>query len=206
MAAVNHRRRAHGSRSARGTLMHEHLMIRSPGVAENWPELYDHRAAVETTAARLRQLTDRGIQTVVDLTTPDCGRDAKFYADLQAEVEINIIACTGLCWTVPVYWWFSTVEEMAAVFVRDIDEGIQNTPIKPGILKVATDALVPQPPTMPDHAAWLWPEEASSNSRCVASNRVVSDELLTQGMRSRHNRLGNLAPVPDETMVEYRHG
>jgi phosphotriesterase-related protein len=40
------------------TLMHEHIVTRSPGVHENWPHLFA-----------------RGIRTVVDLTTVDLGRD-----------------------------------------------------------------------------------------------------------------------------------
>ena len=57
------------------TLMHEHVVTRSPGVQENWPHLWDRDAILALAERKLADLYDRGIRTIVDLTTVDLGRD-----------------------------------------------------------------------------------------------------------------------------------
>lgn len=126
-------------------LMHEHLMIKSPGVAEHWPDLYDHDAAIATATRKVRALEAHGIDTIVDLTTPDMGREADLFQAVQAETRINLICCTGMYWLVPIYWWLRSVDELAEVLIRDITEGIQGTSVKAGILKVASDRACPVP-------------------------------------------------------------
>jgi len=132
------------------TLMHEHLVVTSPGIAENWPSLHDHEAAIRTTTAKLRDLASRGIRTVVDVTTPDLGRDVRVYTDLEAEIDVHIIASTGVTWMVPLYWWFRSADKLAAAFVEDVTRGIQGSSIKAAILKIASDDLLPDPPGSPD--------------------------------------------------------
>lgn len=57
------------------TLMHEHIVTRSPGVHENWPHLFDRAAILASAERKLTDLYRRGIRTIVDLTTVDLGRD-----------------------------------------------------------------------------------------------------------------------------------
>lgn len=42
-------------------------------------------------------------------------------------------------WIVPRYWWNRDSDTLAALFVRDITEGIQGTSVKAGIIKLASD-------------------------------------------------------------------
>jgi TldD protein len=51
------------------TLMHEHIVTRSPGVHENWPHLFDRDAILSIADRKMADLHDRGIRTIVDLTT-----------------------------------------------------------------------------------------------------------------------------------------
>ena len=132
------------------TLMHEHLVVTTPGIAENWPDLHDHEAAIRTTKGKLRDMASRGIRTLVDFTTPDLGRDVRVYVDLQDGPDVNIIVCTGVTWMVPLYWWFQSADELAAAFVGDIVRGIQGSSIKAGIIKIASDDQMPGPPGSPD--------------------------------------------------------
>ena len=57
------------------TLMHEHIVTRSPGVHENWPHLFDRDAILSIADRKMADLYRRGIRTIVDLTTVDLGRD-----------------------------------------------------------------------------------------------------------------------------------
>ncbi len=127
------------------TLMHEHLLLKSPGIAENWPHLFDEEAAWKAAVRSLEQMEERGVGTLVDVTTADLGRDVQFMRRLQDVTAINIVCCTGIHFLPPLYWWMQTPEEMAAVFIKDIDEGVQGTEIRAAIIKVASDQYGPDP-------------------------------------------------------------
>src|SRR3989442_9215266 len=59
------------------TLMHEHIVTRSPGVHENWPHLFDRDAVLALAERKMADLGSRGIRTIVDLTTVDLGREKR---------------------------------------------------------------------------------------------------------------------------------
>ena len=87
----------------------------------------------------LREAKNGGIDTVVDATTLDLGRDVTILAKASRLTGINIIACTG--------WWLektrfiysASVANLSRAFVREIRDGIADTGIKAGILKGASD-------------------------------------------------------------------
>jgi len=150
MATVNTIRGPLDTAELGPTLMHEHLVLKSPGIAENWPERYDHEAAIQQTKDKLGRLAERGIRTLVDVTPPDIGRDVRVFEKVQAVSEVNIIACTGVYSVPPLYWWFHSPDELADAFINDIRDGIQGTNIRAAILKVASDQqLFPDPPGVP---------------------------------------------------------
>ena len=78
------------------TLMHEHIAIRTPGIAENWPELFDSDACLAEARDRLTTAQSAGVATMVDLTTADLGRDIPFLKKVAALSNINLIICTGI--------------------------------------------------------------------------------------------------------------
>jgi phosphotriesterase-related protein len=130
------------------TLMHEHIFVLSPEIekpAEEWDELSQQDRAV----AKLRELKQRGIDTLVDLTVIGLGRYIPRVAAIAAQVpEINVVVATGVYTynDVPMYFHFrgpGTVlggdEPMVDLFVREIEHGIADTGVRAGILKCATD-------------------------------------------------------------------
>ena len=121
------------------TLMHEHVAVRSPGVVENFPSVWDREAEIEKATAKLRDVAARGVKTIVDCTTPDLGRDVQFVAEVARRSGVQIIACTGMYYDVPRYFHSRSVDAMAELFVREIREGIAGSGIKAGIIKCATD-------------------------------------------------------------------
>jgi phosphotriesterase-related protein len=121
------------------TLMHEHVAIRTPGIGENWPELWDEDYWTGVAEQKLNSLSSRGIGTIVDLTTADMGRDLHYLRRVAALTTINVVLATGIYWIVPRYWWNREIDSLVRVFVKDITEGIQDSDIKAGIIKLATD-------------------------------------------------------------------
>ena len=121
------------------TLIHEHIAIRTPGIAENWPDLWDEAACVAGAQDKLGQLWERGVRTVVDLSTADLGRDMDYLQKVAAVTDINVVLCTGIYWIRSNFWRNRPQELLTEVFVREIEEGIAGTGIKAGIIKLASD-------------------------------------------------------------------
>ncbi|HEU4758829.1 MAG TPA: phosphotriesterase-related protein [Dehalococcoidia bacterium] len=122
------------------TLMHEHIMVQSPGVKENFP-IMDRRAEIESAVQKLKDVMARGVQTLVDLTPADW-RDMPFVKEVVAGSGMQVIVATGIYWEVPHYFrtlGARTVDHIAGLFVRDIQEGIMDNGVRAGIIKCASD-------------------------------------------------------------------
>ena len=121
------------------TLMHEHVVTRSPGVQENWPHLWDREGIVALAERKLAELHGRGIRTIVDLTTVDLGRDIDLIAAVARRSRVHIVVATGVWWMPQRYFSSHGVDEVAALFIRDITQGIGTSGVKAAIIKCATD-------------------------------------------------------------------
>jgi len=120
------------------TLMHEHVMVAAAGVYRDYPELLGPDR-MERVVQRLGAAKQGGIDTIVDATTLDLGRDVELLAETSRRTGIQIIACTGWWLDVPRFFAGVSPAQLAQVFVREIEEGIGGTGIKAGILKSASD-------------------------------------------------------------------
>ncbi|HEV8616145.1 MAG TPA: phosphotriesterase-related protein, partial [Methylomirabilota bacterium] len=120
-------------------LMHEHVVTRSPGVQENWPHLWDRDAIVAIAERKLADLYTRGIRTLVDLTTVDLGRDIDLIAAVARRSRVHVIVATGVWWMPQRYFSAHGVDDVAALFIRDITQGIAASSVKAAIIKCATD-------------------------------------------------------------------
>jgi phosphotriesterase-related protein len=121
------------------TLMHEHVVTRSPGVQENWPHLWDRNSILDLAEHKLADLYRRGIRSLVDLTTVDLGRDIDLIAAVARRSQVHIIVATGVWWMPQRYFSAHGVDAVAELFIRDITKGIANSGVKAAIIKCATD-------------------------------------------------------------------
>src|ERR1051326_5672254 len=123
------------------TLTHEHVFTASAGILQSYPELFgDFEQFKAEAVATLREAREGGVQTIVDLTTLDLGRDVRILADVARQSGLNIIAASGIWRDIPRAFWNRPPDQIAALFVREIEHGIDGTGIKAGIIKVANDA------------------------------------------------------------------
>ena len=121
------------------TLMHEHIVTRSPGVHENWPHLFDRDAILAIAERKMADLYGRGIRAIVDLTTVDLGRDIDLIAAVARRSRVHVIVATGV-WRMPQrYFGAHGVDAVAELFIRDIIRGIGTSGVKAAIIKCATD-------------------------------------------------------------------
>lgn len=139
MATVETARGAVETSELGATLMHEHIVTRSPGVQENWPHLWDRPAILALAEQKMAALHARGIRTIVDLTTVDLGRDIGLIAEVARRSPVRVIVATGVWWMPQRYFGVHGVDAVADLFIRDITRGIGDSGIKAAIIKCATD-------------------------------------------------------------------
>ncbi len=120
------------------TLMHEHILSSSAGIPQDYPELLDGDY-MDRIVDGLNKAKAGGINTIVDATTLDLGRDVRVLFEASRRSGINIIACTGWWMEKPRFLSGFLIDRFAQGFIRDIREGISGTSIKAGILKGASD-------------------------------------------------------------------
>ena len=131
------------------TYAHEHLVIDGGRPVQMVPDF--DLSDVDRMATELGAAADLGLGTVVDAMPCDAGRNASKLAELSRRTGVPVIAPTGLHhdrYYGPAHWRHRlSVDELADLFVADIDEGIDAndyaTPIvrrtshRAGIIKVA---------------------------------------------------------------------
>ena len=129
------------------TLMHEHLTIGYPGWEADTIHPGPQRAEIVATAVdRIEEMKAEGISAMVDPCPNDLGRDVELMAEVAQRTNFQLICATGLYKQeeggVP-YWHFRSnfgtqVDAMAELFIRELEDGVGDTGIRPGIIKVAT--------------------------------------------------------------------
>ncbi len=119
-------------------LSHEHVLV---GVdARIYPWRYDLAATHRRAVRELLEAKQGGVDSIIDLTTPDLGRDVKAIAAVARESGMNVVVATGIWRNPPHSFWGRDPDESAEIFVREIEVGIDDTDIRAGAIKVASDA------------------------------------------------------------------
>lgn len=120
-------------------LMHEHVITRSPGLAEAYPSTYPRAEALAASIEGLAALRDCGVDTIVDHTTYDLGRDVELLAEASQASGVRIVVATGV-WVEPQrYWQRRAATESAELMISDIELGIAGTGVRAGVIKCAVD-------------------------------------------------------------------
>jgi phosphotriesterase-related protein len=123
------------------TLVHEHVRFRDEAVAENWPREYDGEQEMAAAVEAVNAAKDRGVQTIVEPTAMFGGRDVRFQRQVADATGVQIVPCTGIYTYdfLPHYFQNRSEDHMAALFIADIEQGVQETDIKAAFIKCAAD-------------------------------------------------------------------
>ena len=129
------------------TLMHEHLVIGYPGWEAHTTVPGPGRDEMLAVCVdKVHAMQALGVQSMLDPCPNDLGRDVTLAAEVSVRTGFNIICATGLYKEdeggAP-HWHFMraagmAVEAMAELFIHELTEGIGDTGVKAGIIKVAT--------------------------------------------------------------------
>jgi len=124
------------------TLVHEHLLIGYPGwFMDALAPRFRRADAMARGVDRLQELMGFGVRTFLDPCPVDLGRDVEFMAEAAQRSGMRIVCTTGaykenegLTYT----FGALPVEEITAIYVKELTLGIGDTGIRAGLVKVAT--------------------------------------------------------------------
>ncbi|SHK05237.1 phosphotriesterase-related protein [Desulfatibacillum alkenivorans DSM 16219] len=130
------------------TLMHEHILYGYPGWdGDRTIAPLDRQAIVAAGVETLKQLKDEyGLNSYVDATALDGGRMPDILKEVSEKSGVNIICSTGYYYEgegSPTYWKFRSSlgdvsGELYDLFMTEVTQGIMDTGIKAGALKVGS--------------------------------------------------------------------
>ena len=129
------------------TLMHEHFIFGYPGFAGDVTLGNSRRDLIEHALEKAIEIKALGIDTVIDATPNECGRDVEALKEISERSGLHIICSTGFfreAAGAPSYFTFrqelgyDIVEEIYEMFMKEITDGVADTGIKPGVIKLAT--------------------------------------------------------------------
>lgn len=115
------------------TMAHEHLVIDLYRMTGSYSSIIDE---VDLVIEELQQFKDAGGSAVVDLTNIGIGRNPKALAQISEATGVHVVMGSG--WYrerfYPPYITEKKVNELADMIVRDIEEGVDGTGIRAGII------------------------------------------------------------------------
>ncbi len=170
------------------TLSHEHLTTGAIGM-ERLPWVYNEDDCVNAGIDALRRARAAGVDSILDLTPLDLGRQPSMFQRVAAaDTGVNVVCATGVYRWVPSYFFGMDPDDIADHFLREIRDGIEGTPIRPGIIKIAWDleyrlADGPNPASTPranlERTARGAARAAKAGGVPISCHTLATDELGT---------------------------
>jgi len=190
------------------TLSHEHVLVNAGEDLRHYPWMFDMDATHEVLTRELSEAKAGGVDAIIDLTTPDLGRDVRFVESIAKATGVHIVVATGIWRDVPRSFWTRTADEIADIFVREIEVGIDDTSIKAGAIKVANDmgGVTPEAELILRGAA-----RASIRTGCpISTHHWALEEVgrqqlavfLEEGVPPHQVCIGHSADTPDVDYLE----
>ena len=122
-------------------------MVTFPGAELDPQDDWDPDRCIELAVTRMRELQDHGVETFVDPCPIELGRDPELMLEVSRQSGMAIVCSTGFYHEheavgIPHYWRSRSAEEVAEFYLHEIANGIGQTGIRPGVIKMASGAPV----------------------------------------------------------------
>ena len=128
------------------TLVHEHVMCDFIGAEQTNRSRWQVEAVVKRMLPVLTQLKERGVTGFIDCTPAYIGRDPRVLKRLAQETGLHIVTNTGYYGGandkfVPRHAYDETADQLADRWVREWENGIADSGVKPGFMKIGVDEI-----------------------------------------------------------------
>lgn len=126
------------------TLSHEHILVDFIGADKVDPSRYDADEVFHTALPYLTSAKDKGCTTLMECTPAYLGRDVRLLQRLSKASGLNILTNTGYYGAagekyLPAHAYTETADQVAARWINEWENGIDNSAIKPGFIKSGVD-------------------------------------------------------------------
>jgi phosphotriesterase-related protein len=121
------------------TLSHEHIATGSAGMRETYPQFFDRETVIRDAVSALKDAHAEGVRSYIEPTTFDLGRDIEMMREVSRQSGVHIVAATGSHQAIPRVFRTASADAIAPLFIKEIEEGIEDTGVKAGIIKSASD-------------------------------------------------------------------
>jgi phosphotriesterase-related protein len=126
------------------TLPHEHVLVDFIGAAKVSPDRYNRDAVFSVVLPHLERYKAVGGQTLVECTPAYLGRDPVLLRRLAEATGLHLITNTGYYGArqdqhLPPHAFSETSDQLASRWVREYDEGIEGSGVRPGFMKIGVD-------------------------------------------------------------------
>lgn len=126
------------------TLSHEHILVDFVPIDSITPNRYNKDSVIARVLPYFEELRPYKVKTFVDCTPEFLGRDPQLLAELSHQSKINILTNVG---------WYAadkekhlpkeikniSPEKIAQMWIKEAKNGIGNTRIKPGFIKIGVN-------------------------------------------------------------------
>ena len=122
-------------------LVHEHVLCDFIGADKTGPHRWDSDAVHEVILPNLRAAKAQGFDSFVDCTPAYIGRDPQLLRRLSDASDLHILTNTGFYKEpfLPARVFTMSADELADEWTHEALDGIDNTEIRPGFIKIAVN-------------------------------------------------------------------
>lgn len=126
------------------TLEHEHILVDFIGAEETGYHRWDRNEVSEKVLPYLEEAKALGFQSIVECTPAFLGRDPRLLKSLSEKTGLHIVTNTGYYGArenqfIPTDVQKLSADELAARWINEFENGIEDTGIKPGFIKIGVD-------------------------------------------------------------------
>jgi len=126
------------------SLSHEHVLVDFIGAEKTGYDRWDRNEVAEVALPYLLELKQSGYQSLFECTPAYIGRDPKLLQQLSARSGLHLITNTGYYGArdnkyIPKSALNKSADELAHGWITEFEEGIEDTGVKPGFIKIGVD-------------------------------------------------------------------
>lgn len=125
-------------------LIHEHVLVDFIGADQITPDRWKHDDVIRKVLPYLLEIKAKGISTLMECTPAFIGRDVLLLKKLSEKSGLNILTNTGYYGAsnnkyLPSQAFTETAEQLADRWIKEFNEGIEGTAIRPGFIKTGVN-------------------------------------------------------------------
>ena len=126
------------------SLTHEHVLVDFVGAPKTGYHRWDREEVAQVVLPHLLELKKAGYRSLFECTPAFIGRDPRLLQQLSARSGLQLITNTGYYGAgknkfLPETAIDKTADELAKIWIAEFQNGIENTGVKPGFIKIGVD-------------------------------------------------------------------